>query len=563
MRSLVPVILSIATLLYPHASVFSQEQITVGMQTTGMTDTTPPSVPTGLSASPVSSSQIQLSWNASTDNIAVEGYNIFRDTSFLASTTLTNFLDTGLASSTLYAYTVSAFDTSTNESARSATSSATTPAEDAQPPTGGAGDNIEEDVLISDVDVTVGSTTATIRWTTDLATRGSIAWGETAEYEHGTAQKLTLGANHEFSITELTPGTTYFFEARAEPVNGETARHQGTFTTLSVPDTTPPANPSDFSARSTEPGIELTWSTPLEDDFDGVRIVRSDQFYPVDLTDGEVIYEGESAGILDINVLPGVRYYYTLFAYDKERNYSSGVVASAVGSTDIIVPTPQPTPTQPSGGGASRTPRPTPQETTSTTTEPIEDLPVVQSPHQEIESLTLTDFVFRQHGEPLQKNGNRIIAESKTNIDLTLDYNRVPKILKTITFTLYYPNASQKPTTVLLRTNETKTDYQSLIQGINEVGSYQYAIQVIDYKNQAIKRLEGTLLVIDPQPEQQIATEQDQSFFGFIFSNIWFWILLLILLIIMLVLMFLFLRWKKNEEDAQYEDEMIAYPTHH
>src|SRR5205814_1810785 len=42
-------------------------------------DTTPPSVPTGLRASAVSSSQINLSWAASSDNVGVSGYRVFRD----------------------------------------------------------------------------------------------------------------------------------------------------------------------------------------------------------------------------------------------------------------------------------------------------------------------------------------------------------------------------------------------------------------------------------------------------------------------------------------------------
>src|ERR1700733_11231156 len=45
----------------------------------GPPDTTPPSVPTGLSATAVSSTQINLSWTASTDNVGVTGYDVFRN----------------------------------------------------------------------------------------------------------------------------------------------------------------------------------------------------------------------------------------------------------------------------------------------------------------------------------------------------------------------------------------------------------------------------------------------------------------------------------------------------
>ena len=48
-------------------------------RTTAAADTMPPSIPTGLTATAVSSTQINLSWNASTDNVAVTGYQVFRN----------------------------------------------------------------------------------------------------------------------------------------------------------------------------------------------------------------------------------------------------------------------------------------------------------------------------------------------------------------------------------------------------------------------------------------------------------------------------------------------------
>ena len=41
-------------------------------------DTTPPSAPTGLGATAVSTSQIDLAWTASTDNVGVTGYRVER-----------------------------------------------------------------------------------------------------------------------------------------------------------------------------------------------------------------------------------------------------------------------------------------------------------------------------------------------------------------------------------------------------------------------------------------------------------------------------------------------------
>src|SRR5258708_6399281 len=86
--------------------------------------TTPPSVPTGLSASAASSSQINLTWNASTGSVA--GYKIFRGGSQVGTSGATSYSDTGLSPSTTYSYTVAAYDGAGNTSAQSSGVSATT-----------------------------------------------------------------------------------------------------------------------------------------------------------------------------------------------------------------------------------------------------------------------------------------------------------------------------------------------------------------------------------------------------------------------------------------------------
>src|SRR2546425_1113195 len=89
-------------------------------------DLTPPSVPTNLSASAVSSSQMNLSWTASTDNVGVAGYTIYRGGSQIATTSLTSYSDTGLSPSSTYSYTVVAYDAAGNVSALSVAASAAT-----------------------------------------------------------------------------------------------------------------------------------------------------------------------------------------------------------------------------------------------------------------------------------------------------------------------------------------------------------------------------------------------------------------------------------------------------
>jgi RHS repeat-associated protein len=90
-------------------------------------DTTAPSVPSGLAATAASSSRVDLSWTASTDDVAMQGYRIYRDGGLLATTASTSYADTSVAGSTTYSYTVAAIDGAGNASAESSSAGATTP----------------------------------------------------------------------------------------------------------------------------------------------------------------------------------------------------------------------------------------------------------------------------------------------------------------------------------------------------------------------------------------------------------------------------------------------------
>jgi chitodextrinase len=100
------------------------------------TDTVAPSIPSGVTATAVSSSAINLSWNASTDNVGVAGYRIYRAGSQIATSTTASYSSTGLLPSTSYAYTVVAYDAAGNESSQSSPVSAVTMASSPPPPSG-------------------------------------------------------------------------------------------------------------------------------------------------------------------------------------------------------------------------------------------------------------------------------------------------------------------------------------------------------------------------------------------------------------------------------------------
>jgi uncharacterized repeat protein (TIGR03806 family) len=93
-------------------------------------DTTAPTVPAGVTAVAQSSTQILVSWTASTDASGIGGYRVFRNGGATPVITVqtTSYTDNGLTAATAYTYTVSAVDAANppNESAASASASATT-----------------------------------------------------------------------------------------------------------------------------------------------------------------------------------------------------------------------------------------------------------------------------------------------------------------------------------------------------------------------------------------------------------------------------------------------------
>ncbi len=93
---------------------------------TTMADTAAPTAPTGLKTTTVSGTSVALSWTASTDNVGVTGYKIFRNGTQVATSATTSYTNTGLTYGTTYSYTVAAYDAAGNTSAQTAALSVTT-----------------------------------------------------------------------------------------------------------------------------------------------------------------------------------------------------------------------------------------------------------------------------------------------------------------------------------------------------------------------------------------------------------------------------------------------------
>ena len=89
-------------------------------------DTEAPSTPAALNASNVTSSSVDLSWNAASDNVAVTGYDVYQGNTIVSSVAGTSATVSGLAPLTAYAFRVRAKDAAGNVSGFSNTANATT-----------------------------------------------------------------------------------------------------------------------------------------------------------------------------------------------------------------------------------------------------------------------------------------------------------------------------------------------------------------------------------------------------------------------------------------------------
>lgn len=98
-------------------------------------DTQPPTQPTGLTATAPSETLVNLAWLASTDNVGVVGYLVYRDGAQIVGLGLaTTYADTSVASNTSYRYQVRAVDAAGNLSAPSNQATVTTPGAPPPPP---------------------------------------------------------------------------------------------------------------------------------------------------------------------------------------------------------------------------------------------------------------------------------------------------------------------------------------------------------------------------------------------------------------------------------------------
>ena len=280
-----------------------------------------PTVPNGLTSTAISSSQISLAWGASSDNVGVTTYKIYRNgilVSLLGN--VTSYIDGGLASSTLYSYTVSACDVWDNCSAQSsATSVRTSAPPDTQAPTVPTGLKA----------TAVSSTSINLAWTAAVDNVGVTAY----KVFSGNNLVATLGNVTSTSRTN-TPSTTYSYTVSACDAAGNCSAKStiASATTPASPDSQPPTVPTGLTATAVSSSqINLSWAAAT----DNVGVTA----YKVYSSDGQVATLGNVTSYSHTNLRISTSYSYTVAACDASGNCSAVSSPASATTTANTIPT--------------------------------------------------------------------------------------------------------------------------------------------------------------------------------------------------------------------------------
>ncbi len=283
----------------------------LGSATSTLPDTVPPSIPANLSSIAVSATQINLSWTVSTDNVGVTGYRIYRcsgancaPTIQIATSTTNSYSNTGLTASTIYAYSVSAYDAAGNVSNQSSSASATTQSvADTTPPArtngspSGALSATTTQVILS----LTTNENATCRYSTTANTGYASMTGSFT---------TTNGINHSTAISNLSGGQIYNYYVRCS----DASNNQNINDYL-----------ISFSVAQAYGSAVISWNANTESDLAGYRIYygtspRNNSCPPANYSTSTRV--GNVLTYTINNLLVGQTYYFSTTAYDTSNNES-------------------------------------------------------------------------------------------------------------------------------------------------------------------------------------------------------------------------------------------------
>ncbi|MGZ4638789.1 MAG: metallophosphoesterase, partial [Actinomycetes bacterium] len=220
-------------------------------------DTQPPTPPSGVTADLATSTRVDVSCQAASDNVAVTGYRVYRNGTKVADQTSTRFFDTVVAGGT-YRYAMTAVDAAGNESSPSATVLATDKTAPTAP-TGLSGRAVSS----GQIDLTWGAATDNIGVAAYRVYRDGALLAD-------RVPPATAGAT-TFRDSSARPGTSYRYQVSAL----DAAANESAKSAVAIVSTPPgpafgggstPGAPPALVVRGSNRRLLLRWGGPASTD---------------------------------------------------------------------------------------------------------------------------------------------------------------------------------------------------------------------------------------------------------------------------------------------------------
>ncbi len=284
-------------------------------------DTQAPTAPGSLAAT-VSSGSVDLAWQASTDNVGVTRYDVFRSTTAgftpttanrIAQVTTTSYHDASPPPAT-YFYKVVAVDAAGNSSAASNEAAAAVTAPDTQAPT--APGTLTATVNSGSVDLAWQASTDNV-----AVTRYDVFRSTVTGFVPATANRIAQVTTTSYRDASRPPGT-YFYKVVAVDAAGNSSPASNE-AGATVPDTQAPTPPGSLAAALVSgSSVDLTWQASS----DNVGVARYDVFRGTasGFVPGPANKIGQAPGTVyrDVTPPPGT-YFYKVIAADAAGNTSA------------------------------------------------------------------------------------------------------------------------------------------------------------------------------------------------------------------------------------------------
>ena len=271
-------------------------------------------------------------------------------------------------------------------------------------------------------------------------------------------------------------------------------------------------------------------------------VVRSEQFYPLDIADGVELFRGNGYSFIDTRIAVGTIYYYAVFVYDGAQNYASGAYLTAQSGSsaqDTVVPSQSPA-----------------QALRGFSPKPL--APIVRQPittRYGSVDISFNDFAFYQDTHLLPIREGTVTIESGATIHLTLDADKVPAEVQSVLVAIY---EGDRANLFQLKRSVSGAVYQSYFVASPQKGYYSIIISFYNPANVNIYEMNGRLRVIPAILKGGMIRWMGQAAREIVaqYLNI---VYLLFLLVLLLILYLLTCRRGRQRKDVNHAGRFIRH----